>query len=59
MVEKRGDKWCVLHAHALNTGSATDKPPGTIIKCFDTKEEANAMHQAIVLSEAKRRAGVE
>lgn len=54
MVEKRGDKYCVLHGHAMNLESTTDKPIGAVIKCFDTKEEAEAMHKAIIISEAKR-----
>lgn len=39
-IERRGDKWCLLH----HTGSDAGKP----IKCFDTKEEALAMHRAIM-----------
>ena len=47
-VEKRGDKWCVVHGHPQKAGSKTDKPEGTVIKCFDTKAEADAMHRAIM-----------
>ena len=39
VVEKRGDKWCVIHCHGTEAG--------TPIKCFDTKEEAEEMHRAI------------
>jgi len=38
-VVKRGDKWCVIHCHG--------EEEGEIIKCFDIKEEAEAMHRAI------------
>lgn len=55
MVVKRGDKWCVVHAHPQKPGSKTDKPPGTVIKCFDTKQDAKAMHRAILISQAKRK----
>ena len=44
-VEKRGDKWCVLHCHGPDEG----KP----IKCFDTKEQADAMHGAIEANKNK------
>jgi hypothetical protein len=54
MVEKRGDKYCVLHGHPMTPGSKTDKPIGSVIKCFDTEAEAQAMHKAILISEAKR-----
>lgn len=39
VVEKRGNQWCVVHCHGEETGE--------VIKCFDTKEEAEAMHRAI------------
>lgn len=55
MVVKRGDKWCVIHAHPKKPGSKTDKPIGAIIKCFPTKTQADAMHRAISISEARRR----
>lgn len=48
-----GKGYCVLHAHKQKEGSKTDKPAGSIIKCFDTKEEAMAMHQAIIISQQK------
>lgn len=54
-VEKRGDKYCVVHGHAQKEGSDTDKPKGTSIKCFDNAKEAYAMHTAIV--ESQKRAG--
>ena len=38
-VEQRGNRWCVVHCHG--------EEAGTVIKCFDTKEEAEAMHRAI------------
>jgi len=38
-VVKRGEKWCVIHCHG--------EEEGDVIKCFDTKEEAEAMHRAI------------
>jgi hypothetical protein len=57
-VEKRGDKYCVVHGHAQKEGSSTDKPKGTAIKCFDNAKEAYAMHYAIVQSQ-KRRGEVE
>jgi len=41
-IKKKGDKWCVTHSN------------GTIIKCFPTKEEADKMHKAIVISKIKR-----
>lgn len=55
MVKKRGDKWCVVHAHPQKTGSKTDKPMGTTIKCFDKKKDADAMHAAIIISQNKRK----
>ena len=55
MIRKRGNKWCVLHGHPKKAGSKTDKPPGTIIKCFKTKAEAQAMHRAILMSQARKR----
>ena len=54
MVVKRGNKWCVIHKHPRKKGSKTDKPVGTVIKCFDTKEEADAMHKAILISQNKK-----
>lgn len=38
-VEKRGNRWCVVHCHGEQAGE--------IIKCFDTEAEALAMHRAI------------
>lgn len=38
-VEKRGNKWCVVHCHGEDAGK--------IIKCFSTKPEADKMHRAI------------
>jgi len=62
MVRKRGSKWCVLHGHPQKPGSKTDKPVGSVIKCFPFKEgdkasearakkKAEAMHQAIIISQ--------
>ncbi|MEX2753977.1 MAG: hypothetical protein Q6365_001195 [Candidatus Sigynarchaeota archaeon] len=53
-VEKRGNKWCVLHGHPQKAGSETDRPAGSVIKCFNTAKEAYAMHYAIVKSEERR-----
>jgi len=38
-VEKRGDKWCVVHCHGQNAGKT--------IKCFASKKEADKMHRAM------------
>ena len=46
-VAKRGNEWCVLH------GSGPKE--GKVIKCFPKKEEALAMHRAI-MAEKQRRA---
>ena len=42
VVERRGNKWCVIHCHGKNAGK--------IIACHDTKEEAEAQHRAIQAS---------
>jgi len=55
VVEKRGNKWCVIHGHVKKSGSKTDKPKGTIIKCFNNKSQAIAMRRAIILSEVKQK----
>jgi len=39
MVVQRGNEWCVIHCHGAEAGQ--------VIKCFPTKEEAEAMHRAI------------
>lgn len=39
-VVKRGNKWCVVHCHP-------DGSIGKTIKCFATKQQAEAMHRAI------------
>jgi len=46
-VVKRNGEFCVIHT----------KPPkaGQIIKCFKTKKEAEAMHQAIMIAQAQRK----
>ena len=43
-VEKRGDEWCVLHGSGPDAGKA--------IKCFPTKDKADAMHRAIMAGES-------
>lgn len=57
-VVKRDGKWCVIHGHPQKQGSKTDKPEGSIIKCFpgteEGKKQAEAMHKAIVISKIKR-----
>lgn len=40
VVEKRGNQYCTIHCHG------SDK--GKVIKCFPTKEEADAQHRAIM-----------
>jgi hypothetical protein len=50
MVVKKGNKYCVVHGSPKKKGSKTDKPKGTIIKCFDTESEALKMHRAIEIS---------
>lgn len=55
MVKKQNGKWCVLHGHPMKKGSKTDKPIGSVIKCFPGtpygKAKAEAMHRAILISE--------
>lgn len=51
-IVRRGDKWCVVHAHPQKPGS-TDKPIGTVIKCFPTRAQAVKMHQAITISQSQ------
>lgn len=58
MVKKVGPPnkpWCVVHGHPKKAGSKTDKPEGSIIKCFRYKEQAEAMHRAILASQAKEK----
>ena len=52
-VETRGGRYCVVHGHPKKKGSKTDKPKGSIIKCFKDKDKARKMHTAIVLSELR------
>ncbi len=52
-VRKRGSRWCVVHG-SPQTGGPRDKPPGSVIKCFPTKAEADRMHRAIMASKARR-----
>lgn len=56
-VVKRGDSWCVIHGHPQKPGSKTDKPIGSVIKCFPTREQAEAMHKAIIISQIKKEKG--
>jgi len=59
-VVKRGDKWCVVHAHPKVSGSTTDRAPGTPIKCYtgpDAKVKAERMHRAIIYSQYLERTG--
>jgi hypothetical protein len=42
VVEKRGNQYCTVHCHG--------KDKGEIIKCFPTKEEAEAQHRVIEAS---------
>lgn len=67
MVVKKGNKWCVVHGHPQKEGSKTDKPVGSVIKCFPfeegneesekrAKEQALKMHRAILISQQKRKA---
>lgn len=57
-VVKKGDKWCVIHGHPKKPDSKTDKPAGSIIKCFpgtpEGKRKADAMHAAIIISKIRR-----
>jgi hypothetical protein len=59
MIEKRGNRWCVVHGHPQKKGSARDKPKGSIIKCYSfepgnkrseaaARAKAQAMHSAIM-----------
>lgn len=45
-VVKRGSQWCVVHCHP-------DGSIGETIKCFPTKEQAEAMHRAIQAHKSK------
>lgn len=62
MVEKRGAYYCVVHGHPRKPGSKTDKPKGTIIKCYSiekfgdagAKKRAMAQHAAILISQQRR-----
>jgi hypothetical protein len=54
MIVKRGDKWCVIHAHKKKPGSKRDKPKGTAIGCHKAKKAAIDQHQAIQASKARK-----
>lgn len=43
----------MVHWHPSKAGSETDQPEGSIIKCFDSKAKAVAMHVAILISQKK------
>lgn len=59
MVTIESDRACVRHAHKPKVGSETDKPIGTVIKCYSFEKygkdnaikKAHALHYAIILSE--------
>lgn len=53
-VVQRGSQWCVVHGHPKKAGSKTDKPKGSVIKCFASRARAMAMHTAIRLSQLRR-----
>jgi len=55
MIERRGNKYCVVHGHTQKKRSKTDKPIGTIIKCFNSLKEATAMHNAIIISQRRNK----
>ena len=65
MVTIESDRACVRHAHAQKAGSKTDKPVGTVIKCYlfstygrkKAIEKAHALHYAIVMSERRAQKG--
>jgi len=46
-VERRGNKWCVVHCTGPDAGKA--------IKCFPTKEQAMAMHRAIQVNKQAKK----
>lgn len=61
MVKLFKNKICILHGHPKKSGSKTDKPPGSVIKCYSFQEygkdnaikKAYAMHSAIVNSQER------
>ena len=64
MVVKKGNSYCVVHGHTQKKNSKTDKPAGSVIKCFSfnpntkgseasAKDKATKMHKAILISESK------
>lgn len=55
-VENRGGEkpYCVVHGSPQKAGSKTDKPKGSIIKCYKDKADADRHHKAIIISQAKR-----
>lgn len=66
MVKKIGNAYCVVHGHPKKKGSKTDKPIGTVIKCFNfnpkvkgsearAKAKAMAMHRAIMAKQKKKK----
>jgi adenine-specific DNA methylase len=53
-VRKKGNQWCVVHGHPKKSGSKTDKPEGSVIKCHPTKEAAERHHKKIIIEQKKR-----
>ena len=42
VVEKRGNQYCVVHCHGPDKGKS--------IKCFESKDDADKMHRAIMVN---------
>lgn len=55
MVKKINGQYCVVHGHPRKKGSKTDKPMGSVIKCFNNARDAFAMHYAIVMSQKRNK----
>jgi len=64
MVVKKGNAWCVVHGSPKKAGSKTDKPKGTVIKCFSfspgnkasetkARQKAQGLHYRITHPDAK------
>lgn len=59
MIAKRDNCYCVLHGHPKKLGSKTDKPKGSVIKCFcgpnmkANLKKAQGMHYAIRKSQKR------
>jgi hypothetical protein len=62
VVKVYDDKACVLHGHPQKSGSTTDRPEGTPIKCYSFSQygrrkaiaKAYALHYAIRKSQEGR-----